>query len=107
MDELDELGMIGLFDGILISSDAGVKKPHKKIFEIASEKFGIELKGSFYIGNDLHDDIFGAHAAGLKTVYIETEQSRKYNELNVLPDFEVKTHEEMMDLWFELSKEKK
>jgi len=107
MDELEELGITEFFDGILISSDAGVKKPHKKIFEIASEKFGIELKNSFYIGNDLHDDIFGAHAAGLKTVYIETEQSRKHNELNVLPDFEVKTHEEMMDLLFELAKEKK
>ena len=55
------------------------------------------------MGNDLHDDVLGAHNAGLKTVYIETEQSGKYPNLNTVPDYEVKTHEEMKELLFSLT----
>ncbi len=76
--ELDTLGLTELFDGIVISSDVGWKKPHGEIFKIAFEKFGISPEDSFYVGNDLRDDIFGAHGAGMRTVYIKTEQSRDY-----------------------------
>jgi putative hydrolase of the HAD superfamily len=71
-DELDELGIAPLFDGILISSDAGVKKPDTEIFSIAFDKFSLNKEECFYVGNDLNDDVLGATNAGLKTVYIET-----------------------------------
>ena len=102
-DELDELGITPLFDGILISSDAGVKKPDPAIFEIAFEKFNLNKDECFYVGNDLHDDVLGASDAGLKTVYIETEQSGKYEGLNVTPDYIVSTHFEMKELLFNLA----
>lgn len=102
-DELDELGIANLFDGILISSDVGVKKPCTEIFDIAFDKFSLNKSECFYVGNDLHDDVFGACSAGLKTVYIETEQSGKYPDLKVIPDYEVGTHEEMKKLLFDLA----
>ena len=102
-DELDELGITPLFDGILISSDAGVKKPCVEIFDIAFDKFSLDKNECFYVGNDLHDDVLGARSAGLKTVYIETEQSGKYPHLNIAPNYEVKTHEEMKELLFSLA----
>lgn len=102
-DELGELGISHLFDGILISSDAGVKKPCTEIFDIAFNKFSLDKNECVYVGNDLHDDVLGAHNAGLKTVYIETEQSGKYPDLNIKPDYEVKTHEEMKELLFSLT----
>ena len=103
LDELDELGIAPLFDGVLISSDAGVKKPCTEIFDIAFDKFSIKGEDCFYVGNDLHDDVLGASAAGLKTVYIETEQSGEYPDLQILPDYVVNTHEEMKNLLFDLS----
>ncbi|MBO5715897.1 MAG: HAD family hydrolase [Clostridia bacterium] len=106
LDELDELGIKPLFDGILISSDAGVKKPCAEIFEIAFEKFSLKREECFYVGNDLHDDVLGASEAGLKTVYIETEQSGKYPDLCVSADYIVATHEEMKELLFKLSEAK-
>ena len=106
-DELDELGITPLFDGILISSDAGVKKPDTEIFNIAFEKFSLKKEDCFYVGNDLHDDVLGARSAGLKTVYIETEQSGKYPDLTITPHYEVRTHEEMKELLFSLATEKK
>ena len=106
LDELDELGLTPLFDGILISSDAGVKKPCPDIFDVAFNKFSIKKEECIYVGNDLHDDVLGASGAGLKTVYIETEQSGKYENLCVLPDYTVETHEKMMELLFTLAERK-
>ena len=102
-DELSELGITPLFDGILISSDAGVKKPDPAIFDIAFEKFNLKREECFYVGNDLHDDVLGASSAGIKTVYIETEQSGKYENLRVIPDYTVATHFEMKELLFKLA----
>ena len=102
-DELDELGITPLFDGILISSDAGVKKPNPEIFEIAFQKFNLNKDECFYVGNDLHDDVLGAKGVGLKTVYIETEQSGKYPNLDITPNYEVNTHEEMKELLYNLA----
>ena len=104
-DELKYLGIEPLVDGILISSEAGVKKPHKAIFDKAFELFDISAEGCVYVGNDLHDDVLGAHGAGVKTLYIETEQSGKYPGENLVdPDYVVSTHQEMMEKLFELAK---
>ena len=83
LPELDELDLLPLFDGVIISSDAGVKKPSKKIFDIALDRFSLCTKDCIYVGNDMRDDILGATGAGLKTVYIHTEQSGTYSELDI------------------------
>lgn len=106
-DEIDELSLTSHFDGILISSEAGVKKPDPRIFLTAFDKFGLDKNECFYVGNDLHDDVLGANGIGMKTVYIETEQSGKYTNLDVKPDFVVPTHKEMMELLFSLSEAQK
>lgn len=102
-DELDELTLTPHFDGILISSEVGVKKPHKEIFDIATAQFGIKPDDCFYVGNDLHDDVLGASSAGLKTVYIETEQSGKYPDIDVIPNYIAQTHEDMKNILFSLA----
>lgn len=102
-DELDELALTPHFDGILISSEAGVKKPHREIFDVAAKRFDINLDSCVYVGNDLHDDVLGASGAGLKTVYIETEQSGKYTNLDVTPTYIAKDHEDMKNILFSLA----
>lgn len=102
--ELDKMELTALFDGIVISSDVGYKKPSAEIFSIALEKFGITPDNSVYVGNDMRDDIFGAHRAGLKTVYIGTRQSRDYGELPLpTPDYTAKDHEELCRILFSLA----
>jgi putative hydrolase of the HAD superfamily len=102
--ELDTLGLTELFDGIVISSEVGWKKPHGEIFKIAFEKFGISPEESFYVGNDLGDDVLGAHSAGMRTVYIETEQSRYYADLKLpSPDYEAKDHQNLCSLLLDLA----
>lgn len=94
-DELDELEISGMFDGIVISSEVGVKKPHSEIFDIALAKFSLCKDDCVYVGNDLHDDVLGANAYGMITVYIETEQSGKYPGLDATPTYIARDHSDM------------
>jgi putative hydrolase of the HAD superfamily len=101
--ELDKMELTPLFDGIVISSDVGYKKPSEEIFSIALEKFGITSDCSVYVGNDMRDDIFGAHRSGLRTVYIKTRQSRDYGDLTLhTPDYTAKDHGELCRILFSL-----
>lgn len=96
IDELRATGLYDLFDGILISSDVGVKKPSPEIFEIAFAKFDIRAEDSIYIGNDIRDDVLGATRAKMRTMYIKTAQSGSYPDLEIpAPTYIVKTHAEM------------
>lgn len=99
IDELKITDLYNCFDGIVISSDIGVKKPSVRAFEIALKQFEIKAQDSIYIGNDLRDDVLGASRAGLKTVYIKTIQSGSYPDLDLpTPDYTVKDHGEMKEL---------
>lgn len=105
IDELKTTGLYDLFDGIVISSDVGVKKPFPDIFRLAFEKFGITPEESIYIGNDMRDDILGASRVGMKTMYIETPQSGSYPDLDLPePTYTVKNHLEMKMLLLSLDK---
>ena len=73
--EMEELGLTGYFDGILLSSNEGVKKPSERFFNILFERFGLDRKSTVYTGNDYYSDVLGAKAVGLYCAYIRT-----YNE---------------------------
>ena len=103
IDELKATGLYDLFDGIVISSDVGVKKPFPDIFRIAFAKFGITPENSIYVGNDLRDDILGATRVGMKTMYIKTAQSGSYEDMDIpKPTYTVKNHREMKLALFSL-----
>lgn len=102
LSELDSCGLSTLFDGIVISSDVGVKKPSPEIFAYAFDKFGISPENSIYIGNDLRDDVLGATGVGMATAYIHTEQSGSYNGMPE-PTYSAKSHLELMQILFSLA----
>lgn len=72
------------FDDIVLSSDVSFKKPGTEIYEIALERFGLDPKETVMVGNDDRTDCWGAHNAGLDSMYILTEQSPKL--VNPLPE---------------------
>lgn len=100
--ELEKSGLYDKFDGIILSSEAGWKKPSAKFFNAAFEKFGLLPEECVYIGNDLHDDIAGARSAGMRSVYIKTEQSGSYAE-DIPTDMAVKDHKELASLLYKLT----
>src|SRR5699024_293199 len=50
--KLDNSGIASYFKTITTSDDAGVKKPHRKIFEVALERAGAEVSQSVMIGDN-------------------------------------------------------
>ena len=73
--ELERLGLDGLFDGVYLSSDYGVKKPDARFFRVPLQERGIPVDSAVMIGNDGVCDVQGAKAVGLSAVYIRSNLS--------------------------------
>lgn len=73
--EMRMLGISDSFDGILYSSDAGVKKPCFHFYDALFRKYGLDKEESVMIGNEYRADILGATEYGLRSMYIYTAQS--------------------------------
>ena len=67
-------GWANIFDTVIISSEAGVKKPDPAIFALALQHTDIAPAHAVYVG-DTHDDVAGAIAAGMHPVFI----TRRHN----------------------------
>lgn len=78
------------FSTVTTSEEAGVKKPHRQIFEKAFQKSNALPENSLMIGDNYEADVQGAKNAGMKSVYfdyyrkneiLETLQIQKLKEL--------------------------
>lgn len=70
--ELEMLGLTRFFDGIVLSSEQGCKKPSPAFFRKLLEQYGLEPSESIMVGNDYEADIAGARSMGMDTLYIHT-----------------------------------
>ena len=72
--ELDALGIADAFDHIILSSEAGVRKPSPAFFGRLWD-LGLQPGSSLMVGNDDLCDCRGADKVGMDSLYIRTEQS--------------------------------
>ncbi len=77
--ELRALGLEKAFDGVVISSDAGVKKPDPGIIRLLLERYGLRAGDCLMVGNEQRSDVAVAHAVGMDALYIATESSPDYD----------------------------
>lgn len=68
-DEIKECGLQGAFDGMLLSSEHGCRKPDPAYFEILFDKFDLDKSESVMIGDDKSSDIAGAERFGIASVW--------------------------------------
>lgn len=73
--ELTMLGILDKFDGIAISSVAGVSKPDPLFYHYLADNYGADLSAAIMIGNDPRTDIAGANSVGMDSCYIHTVSS--------------------------------
>lgn len=73
--ELKQLGLDSLFDGVYLSSDYGFKKPDPRFFQVLLQERAIPPDSAVMVGNDGTCDIAGAQAVGLSTIYIRSNIS--------------------------------
>lgn len=77
LPELRVLELEQYFDGIIISSQEGIKKPDKRLYQLALERYKLEPSETVMVGNDDRADCWGAFDAGLDSMYVFTAQSPK------------------------------
>jgi putative hydrolase of the HAD superfamily len=65
---LDGLGLAPLLETVVRPADAGAAKPDPAIFAIALARLQVRASDAVYVGDDAHDDIGGARAAGLRAI---------------------------------------
>ncbi len=66
--KLKNSGISGFFQTITTSEDAGVKKPHRLIFDKALEKAEASINNSLMIGDNFEADILGAREIGMQAI---------------------------------------
>jgi putative hydrolase of the HAD superfamily len=61
------------FNVVLVSQDVGWRKPNKKIFQEAIRRLDVNSEDTVYIGDCPSEDIGGASAMGMKTVFVPSQ----------------------------------
>ncbi len=67
----------------VISEEAGVSKPDPRIFALAAERVRMRLRGAWVVGDGPEDDIGGAAAIGLPSVWLH--RGRRWTERRYAP----------------------
>lgn len=70
----DGLGLSRLVDFLVISAQAGVRKPDPRIFELALKKAGVRPEEAIHVGDLPEEDAEGARRAGVRPVLIERKR---------------------------------
>ncbi|MEM3673564.1 MAG: HAD family hydrolase [Candidatus Bathyarchaeia archaeon] len=70
---LRKLSINRFFNVILVSEAVGWRKPHAKIFEEALKRLGTKAEETVYVGDSPQEDIEGAKAVGMKTVFVPSQ----------------------------------
>ncbi|WP_223067444.1 HAD family hydrolase [Paenibacillus caui] len=68
--KIDLLGLRELFDAVVISEEAGIRKPDERIYKLALEKLGTAAEETIIVGDHPVNDIWGAARIGLKGIWL-------------------------------------
>jgi len=68
------LGLDRLVDFLVISAEAGVRKPDPRIFEEALRRAGVRPEEALHVGDLPDEDVEGARRAGVRAVLIERQK---------------------------------
>lgn len=72
--KMNSAGIAHYFDGVILSEDIGVNKPHPAIFEHALRVAGVAPHQALMIGDNLEADIQGAHQVGMEQVFYNAKK---------------------------------
>ena len=93
---LERDGLAELLDVRLYTSELDRMKPHPSVFGAALEALGVtDPQRAVFVGDRLHDDVFGGRGAGLRTVWRRNDLVPRYD---VEPDAAIDTLSDLPDV---------
>lgn len=96
--KVDMLGIRESLDIIVVSEEAGCKKPDAAIFRMALEQLGIHPFEAWYVGDHPRNDVYGARNAGLFAVWKQGVHGWDHK-LPVQPNAVITELDELMPLF--------
>ena len=76
---LRKLNFTSYFNATIISQEIGWRKPHPKIFEEALKRLGRKPEQAVFVGDNPTEDIKGAKKAGMKAVFVPSQDCTSGN----------------------------
>jgi HAD superfamily hydrolase (TIGR01662 family) len=95
--ELREYGILDYFDARITSGDTGYMKPHPVIYERVLGLLEVEAKTAVFVGDRPENDIAGANAVGLTSVWMNPPHV-DYDLGDVVPDYEITTLQDLLPI---------
>lgn len=99
---IDNHSLRKYFGSVLISAEEGIRKPDPRIFAKAAHQLGVDLAQSVMVGDTLNADILGAHACGIKAVWVKRRKdaidTSALTNKQLIPDAEIDSLEELPSL---------
>ncbi len=93
---LEQADLARYFDIMAFSDEMLLAKPSVAMFDRTLRDMETAPEDTVHIGDHLKNDVLGAKAAGLRTIWIETHDDRR-EPVEVVPDVTVKTLGEVAD----------
>lgn len=82
---MQRAGILDFFDVLTFSDEIGLSKPSREMFLMTARAMNVHPEEVVHIGDDLLNDVRGAQQAGMKAVWIGT-QNPQNDGLEVKPD---------------------
>ncbi|MEC0308241.1 HAD family hydrolase [Paenibacillus lautus] len=102
--KIRQLGILEYFDSIVISEEAGVKKPDPRIYMRALDLLNVLPSETWFVGDHPHNDIIGAAQCGIKPIWCTRAGSWDYSE-EVKPYRTIHKLEELIRIYTEHDEE--
>jgi len=98
---IDQAQLRPWFNPIVISANAGVRKPHPRIFKIVLDAWRLPPDQVVMVGDMLGADVLGAHNANLRGIWATMQAERGSNEAHqhtIVPDGVIQSLSELPGL---------
>lgn len=75
---VERLGFKSFLDLLVTSADFGARKPSPEIFLHVARSWGAEPAELAMVGDQLYFDVYGAHRAGMRAIWVERNSDKAY-----------------------------
>jgi len=93
---LEEYDILKYFQVTVFSDEIGYYKPNHLLFQKALKHLGAKPENSIHVGDLLHTDVKGAKDFGMLNIWFN--DSNQERDSDIIPDFEVKNMEEIVNI---------
>jgi HAD superfamily hydrolase (TIGR01549 family) len=95
--DLEQMGLAERLDVAVFSSETGMRKPHRLIFETALARLDVDPARTLFVGDRRYEDVRGAKEAGMTAVQAYWFRADE-DERGLEPDFEAFTPMDVLNV---------